>query len=187
MSDAVNPARRDAPEVWKRIPGREPYEVSNRGRVRNGKTGRVHKPETCWHGYLRVRIGPVRRMVHVLVLEALVGPRPPNHEARHVHDRNPANCDLWNLEWGTREANLEDRFAHGTLTRLPNLIGRVFGRLRVVSKDTIPSKNSRWVCVCECGGSYAARGDQLVSGKCTRCRACVLAASPQYCAKKLKA
>lgn len=54
------------------------------------------------------------RLVHVLVLEAFVGPRPEGQEARHL-DGDPTNNRLNNLAWGTRSENFDDMRRHGTM------------------------------------------------------------------------
>jgi hypothetical protein len=96
------------------------YEVSDRGRVRS-----LPRPSTSGgvlrhgrhDGYQRVglyRNGKLRFIfVHVLVLEAFVGPRPPSHEARHLNGRRLDNR-LSNLAWGSRAANQLDSVRHGT-------------------------------------------------------------------------
>lgn len=55
------------------------------------------------------------RLVHHLVLEAFVGPRPPNHEARHFPDATRTNVRLANLAWGTRAENEADKRAQGSV------------------------------------------------------------------------
>jgi hypothetical protein len=58
-----------------------------------------------------------RRFVHVVVLEAFVGPRPTAvHQARHLNG-NPADNRAVNLAWGTAKENQGDRVAHGTSNR----------------------------------------------------------------------
>ena len=54
------------------------------------------------------------RYVHRLVLEAFVGPCPPNCQALHV-DGNVANNWLHNLRWGTPKENTADKYRHGTV------------------------------------------------------------------------
>lgn len=51
-------------------------------------------------------------LVHAIVLEAFVGPCPPGMECRHL-DGIPMNVALWNLCWGTRKQNADDRAKHG--------------------------------------------------------------------------
>jgi hypothetical protein len=50
-------------------------------------------------------------------LEAFVGPRPDGMEARHFPDRDPQNCRLDNLTWGTAQENSNDKRAHGSIRR----------------------------------------------------------------------
>jgi hypothetical protein len=76
------------------------------------------RPNLLRHGYLYVCLKAqgrgIQYLVHRLVLEAFVGPRPPGMECRHFPDRNPANNRLENLSWGTRAENAQDRIRHGT-------------------------------------------------------------------------
>lgn len=52
--------------------------------------------------------------IHHLVLEAFVAAYPgPPFECRHL-DGVPANNWWWNLAWGTRKENVDDRQLHGT-------------------------------------------------------------------------
>ena len=50
-------------------------------------------------------------------MEAFVGPCPPGMEVRHFPDRDPTNNRLDNLQYGTRQENMEDRTIHGTDNR----------------------------------------------------------------------
>ena len=72
---------RYAPEVFADIPGYEGYyQVSNYGRVKNSKTGKILKPYLT-RGYLRVSLynesGRKYKLVHRLVAEAFL-PNPDN-------------------------------------------------------------------------------------------------------------
>ena len=73
------------------------------------------------HGHLKVSLcrngDQVTRLVHHLVLEAFVGPRPEGTEACHDPDRDPSNNRLSNLRWDTPKANGQDRVRHGTQAR----------------------------------------------------------------------
>lgn len=107
-------------ENWRvvREPGYETaYWVSDLGRVRNAKTGRVLKPGVHSKGYrsLVFSLNGKRRTVllHRLVLDAFVGPCPEGMETRHDNgDR--ADNRLKNLLWGTPVENAHDRRRHGT-------------------------------------------------------------------------
>lgn len=56
------------------------------------------------------------KTVHVLVLEAFVGPRPEGMEACH-NNGNRQDCRLSNLRWDSPSGNHADRVAHGTSNR----------------------------------------------------------------------
>lgn len=106
---------------WKPVLGHEGlYEVSDAGDVRSlprpHTRGRVLKLMTDPKGYRRVslsREGFARpRLVHHLVLEAFVGPRPDGQQCLHGDD-NPANNCVSNLRWGTARQNAYDKVANG--------------------------------------------------------------------------
>ena len=96
-------------EVWER------YEVSNKGRVRNKKTGRILKPyrsgkkgnkyylkvRLCYHGQQK------QAYVHRLVAEVYI-PNPNNYETvDHInHDKHDNRVE--NLRWLTAEENSKD-------------------------------------------------------------------------------
>lgn len=63
------------------------------------------------HRYVCLNKGDHSR-VHVLVLEAFVGPRPEGQEGLHWDD-NASNNHLSNLRWGTRSANHIDALRNG--------------------------------------------------------------------------
>ena len=116
------------PEIWKPIPSEPGYEVSSLGRVRssdrvvetaNGQRrrykGQMLSPGRTKSGHLTVACGKGNsRSVHVLVLEAFIGPRPPGMEALHRNDE-PWDNALENLLWGTRSENLRDKVRNGRM------------------------------------------------------------------------
>lgn len=104
------------------------YEVSDRGRVRSvdrviphrkygqmNARGQVLRLRQHPDGHLRVNLSKssavLTRWVHVLVLEAFVGPCPAGMEGCHF-DGDPTNNALANLRWDTREGNWHDRKRH---------------------------------------------------------------------------
>ena len=119
-------------ESWLPVVGWEGYyEVSTEGRVRsqartvqasnrvvNYKAKELRQnPDTS--GYCQVTLcnHTKRRTVgvHILVLEAFVGPRPEGDiQARHYPDRDTTNNTLANLSWATRSVNSRDKIEHGT-------------------------------------------------------------------------
>lgn len=121
-------------EHWKEIPGHEGrYEVSDLGRIRSmdrvshygrwvGGTrtlkGKVLNPSPDGQGYLgslvKVPGGkPVRIKIHLAVLTAFRGPRPPGLVGCH-NDGDKANNALANLRWGTPASNIADFVKHGS-------------------------------------------------------------------------
>lgn len=131
-------------EQWRPVIGYEgSYEVSDLGGVRslervamrrNGSPmpvpARILKTyRTPPVGYRAVKLqngGRETRVglrVHVLVLEAFVGPRPEGYVGCH-NDGDIDNNTPPNLRWDTQKANLADMKAHGTdwqsrVTRCP--------------------------------------------------------------------
>jgi len=118
----------DSGELWLpvAVPGYEHlYEVSNKGRVRSLRRftqrgwagGQVLKQRLNLRGEMHVglsRDGVVRdRRVHLLVLEAFVGPRPAGMMGLHGPAGRLDNS-LGNLRWGTPVENQADRLRDGT-------------------------------------------------------------------------
>lgn len=105
-------------ETWRPISDFE-YEVSDLGRVRSLKSGRVKilKPQRHTGGYRKVTLwrGGIehQHLMQKLVLTAFVGPRPPGMQACH-NDGDETNNALSNLRWDTPRANQADRIEHGT-------------------------------------------------------------------------
>lgn len=91
------------------------YEVSDLGRVRswkNGKWGRRSEPKMMTPssgntGYMRVNVDMNARLIHHLVLESHVGPRPEGAEGAHW-DGDKSNNSLSNLRWATPADNGSD-------------------------------------------------------------------------------
>jgi hypothetical protein len=120
-------------ETWKPIPGYIGlYEVSDLGRVRaveriiiqnnqHGTYARTLREHIVAQlpsskGYLRVHLSrngvTKKHLVHHLVLEAHIGPRPSGMQACH-RDDDKDNNELWNLKWASPEENIADRFRNG--------------------------------------------------------------------------
>lgn len=108
-------------EIWKPVIGYEGrYEVSNLGAVRstvqwNGTSVRLLKPCVKKDGHLHLVLyknqKPKTWMIHALVMEAFVGPRPKGLETRHL-DGNAQNNQLTNLKYGTHKENMRDCSKH---------------------------------------------------------------------------
>lgn len=93
-------------ERWLPIAWFDSYEVSSLGRVRKigGRTRRA-QPDRGYPGVTLYRNGkPFRRLVHALVAEAFIGPRPDGFEIDHK-DFDKLNNRVDNLEYVTPKEN----------------------------------------------------------------------------------
>lgn len=110
-------------EQWKPITGYERlYEVSDHGRIRNIRTGRVKANELDKNGYERIQLCRGNRdhkkyFVHRLVALAFVDGYFEGAQVNHI-DMNRSNNTALNLEWVTNSQNQK----HAIVTRgkLPN-------------------------------------------------------------------
>lgn len=114
---------------YRDIPNYPGYRAGNDGTIWSSWTlgskkrigGRWHRlreelfMDTSYH-YVRLYVNKIklRKFVHVLVLEAFVGPCPEGMQTRHL-DGNGEHNWLGNICWGTPLENTEDRFRHGTV------------------------------------------------------------------------
>lgn len=108
-------------EKWLPVVGFEGrYEVSDDGRVRNLRRGRLVKHRISRgyvvYGLMKEDGRRYSTGVHRLVLTAFVGPCPDGFEGAH-EDGNRMNNRLSNLRWSTRMDNIADRSRHGTTAR----------------------------------------------------------------------
>ena len=103
-------------ETFVKIEGFEKYEVSNLGKVRNIKSGRVLKTSLNNNGYLRLFLCENNKRKHLylhrIIATAFIDNPDEKPCVNHI-DENKLNNDLSNLEWCTvRENNI-----HGTRTK----------------------------------------------------------------------
>lgn len=106
-------------EIWKRIPGFQFYDISNYGRIRsihvkNSKDedvidgnwrlikARLKKYVQEYEVTLKKTTKYIHCTVHIMVLEAFVGPRPFGYEAKFI-DGNKRNYILSNLKWAPKK------------------------------------------------------------------------------------
>ena len=146
-------------EIWLPVVGYEGlYEVSNFGRIkslpRNTTRGGIMKLSTDKRGVKVVNLtkdGKQRvRLVHQLVLEAFVGPRPEGiagEDTRHL-DGNPSNNHLSNLKWGSTLENVHDMIDHGTAS-WQNLTHCTNGHEYTPENTKLNKKGARVCATCQ--------------------------------------
>ena len=95
-------------EKWKTIATHTGYEVSNRGRIRNKKTGHILKSSNT-RGYLKVNLSQNNELsthrMHRLVAFAFLGEPPTDKHVVHHVNHNKADNNVENLEWVTPKRN----------------------------------------------------------------------------------
>ncbi len=105
-------------ENWKKIKGFENYSVSDLGRVRNDKTGRIMKTPCRKNGYPRVHLYDDMKgsckTVHRLVAETFI-PNPENLPQVNHKDGNKMNNSVINLEWVSFLENMRHASENGLL------------------------------------------------------------------------
>jgi len=105
-------------EHFRKIKGYPNYSVSDYGRIRNDKTGRILKPQKNTCGYLQVDLhkNGVRKSqkVHRLVANAFI-PNPENKRTVNHIDGIKANNFVSNLEWATQSENSQHGYDFGLI------------------------------------------------------------------------
>ncbi len=99
-------------ESWKIIEGFENYMVSDHGRVKNNKTGRIKNVKANKKGYIRVSMQmnnlEHKKLVHVLVASAFVD-NPENRQFVDHVDNCKTNNNITNLRWATSAQNNQNK------------------------------------------------------------------------------
>lgn len=101
-------------ETWVDVAWKPSHQISNKGRVRNSRTGYILKPFPDRYGYLRVSLGNYDNVyIHKLVCEAFHGAPPgEDYQVNHIDCNRQNNC-VENLEWCTASENISWGVSHG--------------------------------------------------------------------------
>ena len=136
-------------ELWRMVEGHPSYSVSNKGRIRNNKTGYILKPYVTGYKnnqYLTVDIKKRTTRVHRLVALAFVD-NPDNKPEVNHKDGNHFNNEASNLEWVTGSENcihayrvLNRRKFYGSDNKTSKRVirvedGKVYGSLQEAAAD----------------------------------------------------
>jgi len=119
-------------EEWRSVVGWPDHEVSNLGRVRRSPSARL-LPGHVLRQYSHAAEYPVVHMVtlvHRLVAEAFVGPRPAGFVVNHKNGTKTDNRPE-NLEWVTRSENQD----HALRTGLSSARGEDAGRAKLTDSQ----------------------------------------------------
>jgi hypothetical protein len=138
-------------EEWRPVAGKIkgfPYEVSNLGRVRSIRTGRILKGTPDTHGYLKLTLQEKPRVcsprIHRLVAEAFVEGIQIDREVNHINGIKTDNRSQ-NLNWVSRKENIHHAMDIGL--RKGNVLSDEEKKLAVaaVKRRRIPTRFvARW-------------------------------------------
>jgi len=108
-------------ERWKPINGLDGlYEVSDQGRVRSIRSGKILKPRVLPNGYERVHLPTARdAYIHRIVADAFCDHKPGCDVVNHI-DNNPRNNRADNIEWTTQRGNVHYAMKQGRVANFPN-------------------------------------------------------------------
>lgn len=107
-------------EIWKPIKDFETkYEISNKGRIRNLRTGNILKMTNQYGDYFRIVLYDEAKKkscyIHRLVAEHFID-NPYKYPCINHKDLNKQNNDASNLEWCTYSYNSKDAILKGANT-----------------------------------------------------------------------
>ena len=107
------------------------YEASSEGHIRNKKTKRVLHEFVGKDGYLRTQFDGKTRTVHRVIASAFLPAEEGKIFVNHI-DGNKSNNTVSNLEWCTREENIQHAYSHGLIH--PK-VGASNGRCKLSCED----------------------------------------------------
>lgn len=101
-------------QIWLKIKSHQNYSISNHGKVRNDKSGRILKPRYSDKGYARAALPGKSYGVHRLVAEHFVdNPKPEEYNQVNHIDGVKSNNHYSNLEWCSAKMNVQHAFKNG--------------------------------------------------------------------------
>lgn len=107
--------------IWKDVVGFEGiYQVSNEGQVRSFHSGawKLVRSNLNRLGYVHLNLckngKKFKKLVHQLVLESFIGPRPSDKHVSCHKNGNRSDNRAENLRWGTYKSNAADKREHRT-------------------------------------------------------------------------
>lgn len=123
-------------EEWRDVLGYPNYEVSSLARVRRKGSDKCLSYGLNRKGYLDVHLPGAHRLVHCLVAEAFICPRPKGLFVNHI-DGDKTNNKPENLEWVTSSENMKHALRIG-LAKVPvaNNIGEKHPMVKL-TKDQV--------------------------------------------------
>ena len=154
-------------EVWKTMKEQEDYEISNLGRIRTKRTGRIRKTTISNKGYKQIIVyinkKPKTFYVHRLVASNFI--KNPNNykEVNHINEDKLNNnsdnlewCDSnYNLNYGTRKQRiLQTKLKTFKKIKQKDLQGKtikIWKNIMELHKETNYNKQSIHFC---CSGKY---------------------------------
>lgn len=127
--------------MWRTVKNYDKYEVNTNGKIRNKRTKKILKPETCkkW-GYLRVRLyinenTAKHELVHRVVANTFLD-NPNNLPEVNHKDQDKTNNCVNNLEWCTSQYNSRHSKGKPVIMYSPDKeIERNFNCIREASKE----------------------------------------------------
>ena len=103
-------------EEWRRDRQLGRYAVSNKGRIKNCETGRIMKTSISDRGYESITLSlygtRYTKPVHRMVAEAFLYGEHYGEDVNHI-DGNKLNNHADNLEWCSRQHNIQHAFSIG--------------------------------------------------------------------------
>ncbi len=103
-------------EKWRKVTDWELYEVSNLGRIRNSKTGKIKIARLSNRGYFLIQFEIKEKkntfLVHRIVAKEFCEQKEGCNVVNHI-DGDKTNNVSTNLEWGNQSHNIKEAIKMG--------------------------------------------------------------------------